>query len=144
MFSAHRQNQLEMSLVTGRTNPAYFCHCIRACACVCACVWKGVLLLRAENQREDKTIQAILSILSLGDSQRHPSLHELRQLFLILHPFFVYFHPLYILISFSCCCLYHVSTICSLSQRLFLSPLVSVPVERMTEAVSAYSGVCSM
>lgn len=39
---------------------------------VCVLLEEGLLLLRAENQREEKTIAAILSILSLGDSADSP------------------------------------------------------------------------
>lgn len=53
----------------------YVCVYARACG-VCVYVWRGVLLLRAENQREEKTIQAILSILSLGGSHRLASLQR--------------------------------------------------------------------
>lgn len=70
LVTDREKNQEEISLVTGRTNPEYFCHCICVCARMYVCVMEGVLLLRAENQREEKTIQAILSILSLGGSQR--------------------------------------------------------------------------
>ena len=45
---------------------------VYACVCVCVCT-VGVLLLRAENQREEKTIQAILSVPSLGGLQRPAS-----------------------------------------------------------------------
>lgn len=70
--------------------------------CVCESIWGGVLLLRAENQREEKTIQAILSILSLGGSQRPAPLQ--RSPLLILSSSFLLFPPssLYSFVFFFC------------------------------------------